>query len=74
MKGAEFLTGLGHALSQDAPPQEVMKREIQAMIGKDETTGKAYLKIPLPGPETVQGILTALGGLLAGVFAKRQDH
>ena len=75
MKGAEFLTGLGHALSQDAsPPQEVMEREIRAMIGKDEMTGKAYLKIPLPGPETVQGIFTALGGLLAGVFAKRQDH
>ena len=68
----------GAPLSAGAGAMETLETgslgHIQAMIGKDETTGKAYLKIPLPGPETVQGILTALGGLLAGVFAKRQDH
>ncbi len=75
MRGAEFLTGLGRALAETtASPQEVMEKHIQALIGKDETTGKAYLKISLPEPETVQGIFSALGGLLAGVFAKRHGE
>jgi superfamily II DNA or RNA helicase len=73
MKGAEFLTSLGHALSQGTgSPQKVMENQMQAMIGKDETTGKTYLKMPLPEPETVQTLFSAIGGLLAGVLAKRQ--
>jgi hypothetical protein len=73
VRGAEFLTNLGRALAEStAPPHEVMEKEMQAIIGKDETTGKTYLKIPLPKPETVQTIFSALGGLLAGVLTKRQ--
>ena len=75
MRGAEFLTGLGRALAEGSlPPREVMENHIQGLIGKDETTGKAYLKIPLPEPETVQTIFSALGGLLAGFFAKKQGQ
>lgn len=67
MKGAEFLTGLGRAMAQgNATPQEIVKERVQAMVGKDETTGKSYLKLPLPEPEVVQEIFTALGGLVAG--------
>jgi superfamily II DNA or RNA helicase len=67
MKGAEFLTGLGRAMAQGtATPQEIIEERVQAMVGRDETTGKPYLKLPLPEPEVVQEIFTALGGLVAG--------
>jgi superfamily II DNA/RNA helicase len=67
MKGAEFLTGLGRAMAQGtATPQEIVEERVQAMVGRDETTGKPYLKLPLPEPEVVQEIFTALGGLMAG--------
>ncbi len=67
MKGAEFLTGLGRAMAQGiTTPQEIVEERVQAMVGKDETTGKPYLKLPLPEPEVVQEIFTALGGLVAG--------
>jgi hypothetical protein len=72
IKGAAFLTNLGHALAQgNASPHEVMEKQMKTMIGKDETTGKPYLKIPLPEPEMVQDLLSALGGLLVGVFGKK---
>jgi SNF2 family DNA or RNA helicase len=72
IKGAAFLTNLGHALAQgNASPHEVMEKQMQAMIGKDEATGKSYLKIPLPEPEMVQDLFSAIGGLLAGVFGKK---
>jgi superfamily II DNA or RNA helicase len=71
-KGAEFLTNLGQALAEgNASPRDVVEEQVQAMIGKDEITGKSYLKVPLPGPETVQDLFSALGGLLAGVFGKK---
>jgi SNF2 family DNA or RNA helicase len=66
IKGAEFLTNLSQSLSQsDRPPQETIEKHLHTMIGKDETTGKTYLKIPMPEPEVVQGVFSALGGLLA---------
>jgi superfamily II DNA or RNA helicase len=73
MRSAEFLAGLGRAFAESAaPPQEVVEKHLQAFVGKDEATGKAYLKIPLPEPETIQGIFSAVGGLLAGILAKGQ--
>jgi ERCC4-related helicase len=66
IKGAEFLTNISRSLSQDnQTPQEAIEKHLQTMIGKDETTGKPYLKIPIPEPEVVQGVFSALGGLLA---------
>jgi len=66
IKGAEFLTNLSQSLSQsDRPPQEAIEKHLHTMVGKDETTGKTYLKIPMPAPEVVQGVFSALGGLLA---------
>ena len=41
------------------------------MIGRDETTGRPYLKVPLPEPEMVQQVFSAIGGLVAGFFAKK---
>jgi hypothetical protein len=54
-----------------ASPQEVMERHLQTWISKDENTGKACLKIPLPEPEVVQDVVTALGGLLSSFFGKK---
>ncbi len=66
IKGAEFLTNLSQTLAQDnQTPQEAIEKQMQTLIGKDETTGKTYLKIPMPEPEVIQGVFSALGGLLA---------
>lgn len=74
MKGAEFLSAIGQALAQsNDPPQKVLERHMETIVGKDETTGKFYLKIPLPEQEKAQSLLSSLGGLLAGVFGKRQE-
>lgn len=72
MKGAEFLANIGHALSQsNMSPREVIEKQMQGIIGKDEITGKSYLKVPLPEPEMVQDMFSAIGGLLAEVFKKK---
>ena len=71
-KGAEFLTDLGRAMAQGTTtPQEIVEKRMAAMVGKDETTGKPYLKIPLPEPEAVRDIFTALGGLVAGFLGRQ---
>lgn len=70
MQGAELLMGMGQALAKDgASPREAIERQMGAMMGRDETTGKPYLKVPLPEPEKIQDIFSAIGGLLAGVLA-----
>ncbi len=72
MKGAEFLANLGHALSQgNTSPREVIEKQMQGIIGKDEITGKSYLKVPLPEPEMVQDMFSAIDGLLAEAFKKK---
>jgi hypothetical protein len=74
MKGAELLMGIGQALAQNgASPREAVEKQMKAIIGKDETTGKPYLKIPLPEPESIQNILSAIGGLLTGVLSGKRD-
>jgi len=74
MKGAELLMGIGQALAQNgASPREAVEKQMKAIMGKDETTGKPYLKIPLPEPESIQNILSAIGGLLTGVLSGKRD-
>ena len=36
----------------------------QGLVGRDETTGQSYLKLPMPEPDTVQKIVGLLGGLI----------
>lgn len=43
------------------------------MVGKDETTGKPYLKVPIPEPEKIREIFSTLGGILAAVLTGKQD-
>jgi superfamily II DNA or RNA helicase len=68
-KGAELLMSIGQALAQDGnSPQGAVENRVKAMVGNDETTGKPYLKVPLPEAEKIQEIFSAIRGLLAGVF------
>jgi superfamily II DNA or RNA helicase len=79
--GAQFLMNLSRALaepSQERPEgaaaagddagQQPVQKAMQAMIGRDETTGKPYLKIPLPEAEAINRIVSGFGQLLAGVM------
>jgi superfamily II DNA or RNA helicase len=60
--GASFLTQLGQALRQsgEAGGQE-------SLIGKDASTGRAYLKLPLPEGQAGQMLLTMLQAWAAGL-------
>lgn len=42
-----------------------MEKRFQTMIGKDDSTGAAYLKIPLPETERIKTVFAALGELLS---------
>jgi hypothetical protein len=60
IKGAEFLTNISQSLSQgNQTPQKAIEKQLHTMIEKDETTGKTYLKIPMPEPEGVQSVFSA---------------
>ena len=64
--GLSFLNTLGRAVAagETATPGE-KGREVPAesLIGRDEKTGQAYLKLPMPGEETLKQIANALGAL-----------
>jgi superfamily II DNA/RNA helicase len=65
LSGAQFLTNLSKAISQ--PPQtgaKPIESQLGNFIGKDEQTGKSYLKIPLPETDVVKNIFSALGELI----------
>ncbi len=47
-------------------------RGLDAAIERDPATGRDFLKIPLPQPQTVQRLADALGGLLADLHRNRQ--
>lgn len=60
--GARFLSSLGNMMAR---PGEPMEKRLQKMIGRDEATGTAYLKIPLPEAESIKTIFAAPGDLLS---------
>lgn len=71
MSGARFLTDLSKALSQ--PPStagQPLKNHLAAMIGKDDGTGKPYLKIPLPETEVMKNLFSTFGELIANISQK----
>ncbi|OPY91070.1 MAG: RNA polymerase-associated protein RapA [Syntrophus sp. PtaU1.Bin208] len=73
VRGAEFLAGLGQALAQkDVSPREALEAHLAPLLARDDPTGKAYLKIPVPEPEVIQGLFTALGGIVAGIMGKQK--
>lgn len=68
MSGAQFLMDLSKALSQPESEKSLTAGRIAAITGRDETTGKPYLKIPLPDTNALNNILSTLGQLVARIF------
>ena len=62
ISGAQFLTNLSKAISQ---PEQQSGEYLNTIINRDATTGKTYLKIPLPETDVVKNIFSALGELLS---------
>ncbi len=60
--GAQFLTHLSKAITE---PEASTDKGVESLIGKDEKSGRSYLKIPLPEKEVVKNIFSALGDLLS---------
>jgi len=64
--GARFLMDLSRAVSQPAKGEAASgDRQPGGWIERDETTGKAYLKLPLPAPEVMNAMMSAFAGLVA---------
>ncbi|MBI5409814.1 MAG: DEAD/DEAH box helicase [Nitrospirae bacterium] len=63
VSGARILTDISRIISQ---PEQHGGKLSSALIHKDEKTGKAYLKIPLPETDALQGIISAFGKLAEG--------
>jgi len=59
--GAALLRGLGAWAAQS---REAGRPPLAGLMAKDEKTGKSYLRIPTPDPDTLQSALTALSPLL----------
>lgn len=74
--GACFLTNLSDMISKPATSQEgqPLEKRMNEMIGRDESTGKAYLKIPLPETGVIQNIFSALGELLSNAVQSNQGR
>jgi superfamily II DNA or RNA helicase len=70
--GARFLQELSQAVARPAAEgmEKPLAGQLHSMVGRDETTGKGYLKIPLPEPEVLTNIFSVLGQLLATVTKK----
>jgi SNF2 family DNA or RNA helicase len=56
--GAQFLMDLSKTISQQ---EQATQRPVDSFIGRDEQTGKSYLKIPLPQPEVLEGLFSIFG-------------
>ncbi|HKZ16655.1 MAG TPA: DEAD/DEAH box helicase, partial [Geobacteraceae bacterium] len=69
-KGAEFLASLSKAVS--GAGEKSVEKTLGPMIGKDESTGTSYLKIPLPEPEVITQIVSGLGQLFKGFMQSKR--
>jgi superfamily II DNA or RNA helicase len=67
--GARFLMSLGDLM---AHPGEPIEKRLQTLISRDDATGTAYLKIPLPETKTIKTVFAALGELLAQAATRRE--
>ncbi len=61
VSGSRILTDISRMISQPEQPGEKLS---DALIHKDEKTGKTYLKIPLPEKDALQDIISAFGKLV----------
>ena len=46
----------------------------QGVLGRDEATGKTYLKIPLPEVEAMNRIVSGLGQLRSGFMGMNRQQ
>ena len=64
--GAAFLGQLSQALRQPGPEVAPGGGEpLAGLVGRDEKTGQAFLKLPLPGPDTIKAVAELLSASLA---------
>jgi superfamily II DNA or RNA helicase len=70
VRGAEFLMNLSQTLSastrESAAPSS--PKGLSPLLERDEVSGRAFLKIPMPEPEAIQTLLSSLGALLGGLI------
>jgi superfamily II DNA or RNA helicase len=90
VSGAQFLMNLSKAIAQPAgvqndpaggggppPPDDgvpSLQKTLQGVLGRDEATGKTYLKIPLPEAEAMNRIVSGLGQLLSGFIGTNRQR
>jgi superfamily II DNA/RNA helicase len=69
--GAQFLMNLSRAITlpaeQEGTGGSTREKGVSSLIGRDETTGNSYLKIPLPQPDVLNQLISGLGALFAGL-------
>jgi hypothetical protein len=67
--GAAFLNELGQSLRQNQTAGSGgATGALARLVGRDETTGRNYLKLPLPqGAEPTQMLTNLLGSVLAAL-------
>jgi hypothetical protein len=63
--GAALLGQLGQALRSAGDAQAGGQSALAGLLGRDEASGRQYLKLPLPEGDAAQGVLALLQGLLA---------
>jgi hypothetical protein len=63
--GAALLGQLGQAIRNAGAGQAGSQNTLAGLLGRDEASGRQYLKLPLPEGDAAQGVLALLQGLLA---------
>lgn len=67
---AAFLNELGRSLRQTEANPAAAPSAKQRLVERDETTGQAYLKLPLPQGEAMQSLVGLLQTVAAGLLQK----
>ena len=61
LREAQELTGIREKTA-------TVRAALEALIARDDKTGKAYLKLPLPDKESVKGLLSAFGEFITSAM------
>jgi hypothetical protein len=63
--GAALLGQLGQVVRSAGDAQTAGQNAVAGLIGRDEVSGRQYLKLPLPEGDAAQGVIALLQSLLA---------
>lgn len=69
INGAQFLMNIGKTLTESGQPLE---KQIETLIERDDKTGKACIKIPLPEPDTIRNLFASFGEAMAMMMQKKE--